>query len=177
MIEDEGKLVRFLSLTGLLIPVRDKAGQLVALRVCPDAPGDGGKYRWINSRSNQYPDRPSPETPCHVPRGLAETVDTLRTTEGESKADAAFQLSGVPTIAIPGVISWSRILPLIEEFHPQSVLIGLDSDFRTNGAVATALQGLVIKSILSNEHSWLIRLPSQQLASSRRNMNFEFACP
>ena len=143
VIQDEGKPLRFSSPCGLLIPVRDSARQIMALRIRPDAPGEGGKYRWISSRSRKLPDLPSPGTPCHVPNGITVPVDELRITEGELKADIAFCLSGIPTISIPGVSCWKRVLPLIREFQPKKVRIGLDADFCTNVAVASALQGLV----------------------------------
>lgn len=143
VIQDGGKPIRFSSPCGLLIPVRNLTGQIVALRIRPDVPGEGGKYRWISSRSQVHPNHPSPGTPCHVPCGILGPVEVLRITEGELKADIAFRLSGIPTLSIPGVSLWKLVLPLIEELKPKAVLIGLDADCSTNIAVANALQGLV----------------------------------
>ena len=143
VVQDAGKPIRFSSPCGLLIPVRDTTGQIVALRIRLDAAGDGGKYRWISSRSRKHSDGPSPGTPCHVPRGITGPVEMLRITEGELKADIAFGLSGVPTVSIAGVNTWKRVLPLVDELQPQRILIALDADFRTNVAVAAAVRGLV----------------------------------
>lgn len=143
VIQDEEKQMRFASPPGVLIPVRDETGQIQALRIRVDNPGEGGKYRWISSRSRKRLDLPSPGTPCHVPIGITGPVDDLRITEGELKADIAFQLSGVPTISIAGVGTWETVLPLIERLQPKRLRIALDADYRTNVAVATALQGLM----------------------------------
>ena len=143
VVQDDGKPLRFQSQCGLLIPVRDATGQIVALRIRLDAAGDGGKYRWISSRSQSRTDGASPGTPCHVPRGITAPMETLRVTEGELKADISFGLSGVPTVSIAGVNTWKRVLPLIDQLQPKRVLIALDADFRTNVAVAAALRGLV----------------------------------
>jgi hypothetical protein len=151
VVQDDGKLLRFSSPCGLLIPVRDATGQIVALRIRLDAAGDGGKYRWISSRSRSRTDGPSPGTPCHVPRGITGPVETLRITEGELKADIAFGLSGVPTVSMAGVNTWKRVLPLIDQLQPKRVLIALDADFRTNIAVAAALRGLVTSLSASHD--------------------------
>ena len=150
VVQDDGKPLRFSSPCGLLIPVRDATGQIVALRIRLDAVGDGGKYRWISSRSRSRTDGPSPGTPCHVPRGITGPVETLRITEGELKADISFGLSGIPTVSIAGVNTWKRVLPLIDQLQPKRVLIAMDADFRTNVAVAGALLGLV--TTLSESH-------------------------
>jgi len=124
---------------GLLIPVRDLAGRIIALVVRLDDPGDGGKYRWLSSRSERNPAGPSPGSPAHVPEGTSCPADTARTTEGQLKADVAYRLSGIPTIGFPGVDSWRRVLPVLQALQVKTVRAAFDADARTNPNVARRL--------------------------------------
>jgi len=63
----------------------------------------------------------------------------VRLTEGELKADVTTVLSGVLTIAVPGVSVWRQALPLLHGLQPKEVLLAIDSDWRTNAHVAQAL--------------------------------------
>jgi hypothetical protein len=59
---------------GLLIPVRDVAGRIVACKIRPDDPGpDGAKYVWLSSTAH---DGASPGAPAHVA--------AIRTTTGST---------------------------------------------------------------------------------------------
>jgi hypothetical protein len=62
-----------------------------------------------------------------------------RVTEGEIKADIAAALTQIPTISIPGVAMWRRVLPVLEAIKPQKVLLAFDMDFLSNVHVAKAL--------------------------------------
>jgi hypothetical protein len=110
---------------GLLIPVRNLDGQIVALKVHADAPG---KH-----------DGPSPGAQVHVPLHEGPTGDTVRLTEGELKADLATALSGLFTVSIPGVAMWRKAFPVVQALRPQRVLLAFDADWRTNPHVAQAL--------------------------------------
>src|SRR5262249_9885494 len=120
---------------GLLIPVRNLDGNIVALKVRADAPGDGPKYTTLSSATYGGP---SPRAPGHVPlhRGNGSTV---RLTEGELAADVTTTLSGLLTVSIPGVAMWGKALSILKALRPQQVLVAFDGDWRTNAHVAHAL--------------------------------------
>ena len=134
--EREGE--RWWSLTGavgLLIPIRNLDGLIVALKVRADEPGDGPKYTTISSAKHNGP---SPGSQVHVPLHEGMGSATVRLTEGELKADVATVLSGMLTISVPGVALWRRALPVLQALAPQHVLLAFDSDWRTNPHVAQA---------------------------------------
>jgi DNA primase len=121
---------------GLLIPVRDLEGHIVALKVRADAPGNGSKYTTVSSAKHGGP---SPGAQMHVPLHEGPTGDTVRLTEGELKADVATALSGLFTVSIPGVAMWRKALPVLQALGIQRVLLAFDADWRTNSHVAHAL--------------------------------------
>ena len=121
---------------GLLIPVRNLDGHIVALKVRADDPGDGPKYTTISSAKHGGP---SPGAPVHVPLYEGARGTTVRLTEGELKADVATALSGLLTLSIPGVAMWRKALPVLEALQPQRVLLAFDADWRSNPHVAHAL--------------------------------------
>jgi hypothetical protein len=84
---------------GLLIPVRNLEGHIIALKVRVDDPGDGPKYTTVSSVKH---DGPGPGAQVHAPLHSGLYGDTVRLTEGELKADLATVLSGVLTICVPG---------------------------------------------------------------------------
>ena len=138
---------------GLLIPVRNIDGQYVACRLRPNDPAGGGKYRWLSSPG----DGPSSGVHCHVAGDLETICDEteIRITEGEIKAEIAYQETGIPTVSIAGVGSWHAGLDLIQtitkrdheasgEWRSRLVLVALDNDWRQNAAVENALRNLVL---------------------------------
>jgi len=128
---------------GLLIPVRDSAARIIALRIRPDVPGDGGKYRWLSSVTKRNPDAPSPGSPAHVPQGIGGPCGLVRITEGELKADVAYRLSDVPTVSFPGVASWRAVLPILAALQAQTVRVAFDADAPDNKYVARSLRDCV----------------------------------
>jgi len=134
-----GGLVRINAQPGLLVPVRDLAGRIIALKIRPDDLGGGGKYRYVTSRTTKNPDGPSPGSPVHVPAGICGPCDVVRITEGELKADAAYRLSGVSTVSFPGVASWQTVLPILQTLGAKTVRLAFDADAATNKHVAKAL--------------------------------------
>jgi hypothetical protein len=120
---------------GLLIPVRNVDGYIMALKVRADAPGYSPKYTTVSSAKHGGP---SPGAPAHVPLRSCH-VNTVRLTEGELKADVATTLSGLLTLSIPGVAMWRTALPVLQALRPQQVLLSFDADWRTNAHVAQAL--------------------------------------
>lgn len=121
---------------GLLIPVRNVDGHIVALKVRADDHGDGPKYTTVSSAKHNGP---SPGAQVHVPLHDGPRGDTIRLTEGELKADIATALSGILTVSMPGVAMWRQALPVLQALQPTRVLLAFDADWRTNPHVAQAL--------------------------------------
>jgi hypothetical protein len=92
--------------SGLLVPVRDPLGRVVALKVRRFA-GEP-RYCYVSD-----PEAPS-GAPCHWPEvGHPDwRENTVRVTEGELKADVATLKSGTLTLSVPGVGNWK---PLIDQ--------------------------------------------------------------
>src|SRR5262249_50644407 len=110
--EHDGR--RYLTLAGpagLLVPVRDAAGRVVALLVRRDKDGDGSRYVYVSSARDGGP---GPGAPAHVPLGVRVPAEVVRMTEGPIKADVAHALSGLPTIGCAG-LSWRPALDVLRE--------------------------------------------------------------
>jgi hypothetical protein len=121
---------------GLLLPVRNLDGHIVALKVRADVPGDGPKYSTVSSAKHGGP---RPGAQAHVPLYEGARGNTVRLTEGEFKADVATALSDILTVSVPGVALWRKALPVLEELRPQQIWLAFDADWRTNPHVAHAL--------------------------------------
>jgi putative DNA primase/helicase len=133
---DDRNALAVAAMPGLLIPVRDTAGRVVALKVRPDdAVGGGAKYLWVSSKRRGGP---SSGCRCHVALG-AGGADTIRLTEGEIKADLTTERSGVLTLSAPGVANWRACLPALEALGPATVRVAFDSDALSNAMVAFAV--------------------------------------
>ncbi len=115
---------------GLLIPVRDVQGRIVALKVRRD---DATNNKYVYVSSTKY-GGPGPGAPPHVPFGVGPKQAMVRLTEGELKADGAAALDGVPTIASPGM-NWQACLPVLKELDVKTVLLAYDADAVTNPSV------------------------------------------
>jgi DNA primase len=121
---------------GLLIPVHNLDGHIVALKVRVDIPGYSHKYTMVSSAKHEGP---SPGAPVHVPLHDGVCGDTVRLTEGELKADIATVLSETLTVALPGVAMWRKALAVLQHLQSPQVLLAFDADWRTNPHVAQAL--------------------------------------
>jgi hypothetical protein len=121
---------------GLLIPVRDAAGRIVALLVRRDNSADGGnRYSYLSSTAAGGP---GPGSPTHVPLGVTAPCPTCRLTEGALKADIATALSGLPTIGMAG-LGWKPCLEVLAALECKTVRLSLDADAPDNVAVARIL--------------------------------------
>jgi hypothetical protein len=143
---------------GLLVPVRDSAGRIAALKVRRD--GDGGsqgKYSYLSSARYGGPG-PGPGAPVHVALGIQAPAQIVRLTEGELKADTAYLLSGTPTLGLPGVAAWKSSLPLLRELKTEIVRIAFDADAADNQNVARALaacfEGLAAEGFAVAVEKW-----------------------
>lgn len=131
---------------GIIVPLRDKQQRITALKVRVDKPGDGPKYPYITSakRKDATTEGPGPEPSIHVPvyGGKLKSINTVRLTEGELKADIATALSGILTLSIPGVSTWRLALPVLRNLDPapETILLSFDVDAWDNYFVARALQ-------------------------------------
>jgi hypothetical protein len=125
--------------SGLLFPVRDAAGRIIALSVRRDEQGDGGKYGWLSSRSKGGA---SPGSPIHVPEFEGDRT-TVRVTEGALKANVATRLSGVLTIGLPGVSARRRAAKVLKEIGAKTARVAFDADACHNRNVARSLFTLV----------------------------------
>ena len=126
---------------GLMIPVRDVAGRVIGVRYHKDD-ADANRYAWLTSSKQRGP---SPGTPAHSSIGAADDIESngvLRVTEGPLKADAAYSMSGTPTIGIVGVTNWPRAIPHIDQLKPSTLLVAMDSDLHDNSDVAGAIVGI-----------------------------------
>ncbi len=128
---------------GLLVPSRDTHGRIFSLQVRRDEPGPGGaRYQFLTSTGEERGNGPGPVQGAHVPRHKAPP-EVLRLTEGPLKAEVSTHLSGVLTIAAPGVSAWRLFLPVLAELRPARVLVAFDADFQTNPHVARELRNLI----------------------------------
>jgi hypothetical protein len=122
---------------GLLVPVRDTAGQIVALKVRADKARVGdSRYSYLSSAKHGGP---GPGSPAHVPSGIQAPAEVARLTEGELKADVATALSGLPTIGAAGVGSWRPALDALQALGCRTVRLAFDSDCWDKAPVARAL--------------------------------------
>lgn len=141
MITRERDGRRYLTLAGaagLLIPVRDIAGRIVALKIRRDESA-GGRYSFFSSAKFGGP---GSGAPVHIPAGIQSPAEIVRITEGELKADIAFALTGLPTISMPGVSSWRACLQVLKSLGCKIVRLALDGDAKDKATVARALDAI-----------------------------------
>jgi hypothetical protein len=129
---------------GLVIPCLSPAGSIRGLRIRPDDPGEGGKYRWLSS--TQKAGGTGSGVHCHVARPVnGSIVDTLLwIVEGEIKADLSAERLRTVVVSIPGVSCWSQALPDLVELVPSGgrVVVAMDADWPAKTQVHAALWGL-----------------------------------
>ena len=102
---------------GLLIPVRNLDGHIVALKVRADDPGDGPKYTTISSAKHGGP---SPGAQVHM--SLYSGQRGYRPADGGRTEEPIWlrSLSGILTISIPGVALWRKALPVLQALVAQA---------------------------------------------------------
>lgn len=122
---------------GLLVPVRNSQGQIVALKARLDHPQNSNKYIYMSSAKL---DGAGPGAPVHVPLFKKTQESVVRLTEGEIKSDVATALSGILTISIAGVGAWRSAIPVLQKIEAKTVRLAFDADARTNVVVASALE-------------------------------------
>ena len=147
IVTKEGNNGPYLTLrgpAGLIVPCRDRAGQIVALKVRRDDgekgrdadEQDGSRYFYISSAGQGGP---GPGAPVHVPYGTPTAVELVRLIEGELKADILFARTGLPTVSVPGATNWLPALDVLGAIGGRTVRLAFDMDCWRNLAVARAL--------------------------------------
>lgn len=121
---------------GLLIPVRDHLSRVIALKIRPDEPGDGGKYVWLSANGHGGS---GPGARCHVARATSDT-GALRIVEGVLKADIVAALDpSHAVIGLPSCNAISTAIVALRALAPTRVLLAWDGDARENIHVANGL--------------------------------------
>jgi hypothetical protein len=134
--EDARCYVTMAGAAGLLIPVRDLNGRIIALKVRRDIAGDGPRYSYLSSTSHGGP---GPGSPMHVPLGVMAPCPRVRLTEGELKGDVATILSDLATIAVAGVTCWPPCLDVLRALDAKTVCLAFDADASEKPLVGHAL--------------------------------------
>lgn len=137
MYKDQNTDWRLAGCEGMLIPVRSIQGSIVAFKIRSDRQG---KYFWLSSKTKGGR---SPGCPLHFPLSDWKNTTVIRLTEGELKADVATVYTGIPTISIPGVGSWRKVIPPLQRMLPANVKVAFDSDFEDKKLVASSLVQLI----------------------------------
>lgn len=128
---------------GILIPVRNVEGQIVAHQIRVDDPLKSGKYLWLSSSSRGGP---SSGSPVHVSRPLqpSQTPPSGRVwlTEGPLKADIACQLLNEIVLALPGAQADRHFLSTLEQLQQRGevneLVLALDADWHEKQSIAVA---------------------------------------
>jgi hypothetical protein len=133
---------------GILIPVRDVKGRIIALKTRVDKPLNDQRYFYVSSYKYGGP---GPGNPVHVPAFFDEVYQgaIVRVTEGELKADVAQVLSGTLTISVAGVQSWQTAFPVLSALDARIVVIAFDKDARGNKNVGACLRAFA-DAVLKN---------------------------
>lgn len=127
---------------GLLVPVRDLEGRIVALKV-RRRDVEAGQQRYLYLSSARAGGA-SALSALHVPVVHARLdAPLLVVTEGELKADVATHLLGAPVVGLPGVGSYALAVQLAGALQPRRVAVAFDMDGLTNRFVARATLQLV----------------------------------
>jgi len=139
---------------GLLIPVRDVAGRLVAFKVRRhDRKEDGPRYLWWKAQGSLN----GTGAPLHVSRGRGELAVVV---EGPLKADLVDLLwpriygEEVVVVAIPGASAHGPLQETLEALKVRRVCLALDQDPAGQKAAA-ALEGILERAGMAVERaSW-----------------------
>ena len=135
--EDGKPYLTIAGAAGLLVPVRDQAGRIVA--ICRAATATPGAGNTPTCRVQTW--RPRPGRAADVPLGIVAPAETVRLTEGALKADVAAALSGLPTIGAAGLAGCRP--STCSGLGCKTVRLAFDADALDNAHVARALVGLL----------------------------------
>jgi hypothetical protein len=137
---ERGKYWTIAGPPGLLIPVTDDRGRVVALLVRPFEVQGKRNYTWLSS-GKKGGAKVSPP-PIYVPDyWTGEHPGTARVTEGVLKAGIATSLSGILTLGLPGLHARGLVKSL-KRLKIKTVRLALDADAIRNRHVGVALSTL-----------------------------------
>ena len=142
LYENEAGRFSIAGSAGMLVPVRDIEGRIVALKIRADEAGEGSKYtcsKYTYLSSTKY-GGPGPGSQVHVPMHDELDLSVVRLTEGELKAEVATALTGTLTVSMPGVSSWRPALEVPRSLGSGVVHLAFDADAKHNKQVALALR-------------------------------------
>jgi hypothetical protein len=116
--------------TGLLIPVADVMGRVIALKIRRSHVEEGqSRYCYLSGGEA------TSGAPYHWPLGFTFS-DTVRVTEGEIKAHIATEKTGLYTVSIPGVSNWRRLTAQLPIHGIRRIVLAYDwPDVRENRSV------------------------------------------
>jgi hypothetical protein len=124
---------------GVLIPIRDAQGRIVALMVRLDEPDGDNKYKYLSSK---HQGGPGPGSPIHCPLFTGDRRRS-RVTEGALKADVITAKTGTLAVGLPGAKAPRQLVPLLRELGVETVVVAFDADARRKPEVAGALAKVV----------------------------------
>lgn len=115
----------------ILVPVRNKNGEIAAFKIRLDTAIASRKYKYLSSKG--YPNGKEHNAQVHWPLGYESSNDIIRVTEGEFKADYTTLNDNTYTISISGVTMWRTALEAIKKLtNIKTVLLAPDSDKDNN---------------------------------------------
>lgn len=140
---------------GLLLPIRDISGRVVALQFRPDNPGEGAKYLPLcpplKLEEGDKCGSPMAKV-AHVPLGHSTTPQRVVLTEGVFKADM-LALRGVPcldagfsTVGMSSAGAYRAGLDVAEVLGATTVTLAFDADARRKGHVAGAMVACALEA-------------------------------
>ncbi len=124
---------------GIAIPVRNREGHIVGIKLRVDRPvRPSAKYVLLSTNPqpdsatgrSRYPHGTKATICVHWPLERPKKIKALRITEGELKADICNSLinDGSYTISLPGVNLWRMGIEAAEQIGVKRVLLAFDSD-------------------------------------------------
>lgn len=124
---------------GIVIPVKNESGEVIALRIRRDEEGDN-RYFWLSSKKHGGP---SPGSPVGVWGWKVgdQPVDTVRVCEGEFKSALSLDRTGIPSLSAPGVSQMGspRMIELLQVMGAKTVLFAPDTDALTKNEVGRSV--------------------------------------
>lgn len=137
---------------GFLVPAIDYSGKVQAFQVRKDSTNKK-KYPWFSSSYMENGTRTSGF--IHVQWNRAHSAKEVTITEGPLKATVASKLSDTTFVAVPGVNSFSDIVPVLKNIGAQKICVAYDMDKFQNIYVMAALNKLC-KHLLKNGYKDLV---------------------
>ncbi|MEL6650042.1 MAG: DUF3854 domain-containing protein [Bacteroidota bacterium] len=132
--------------SGLLIPVENVDGNLIALQIRPhntnkNEESDKPKYIWVSSRKKKCGTASGAPAGVVYPEGQHKNNHSSRViyTEGFFKALAAAEKFKCPVVWVAGVHQWRSAIEPLAALNPNEIQIAFDMDLFDNRHVQSAL--------------------------------------